>query len=195
MGLSPYRPPLSPATSPGKSVFRELGETLLGAIVLAVIIILFVARAFTVDGPSMQPTLHTGERLLIDKITYRFREPNHGDVIVFRYPSDPNQYYIKRVVGLPGDEVRISGGLLYVNGVSIQEDYTNGPTHGEFGPYIVPEHHYFVLGDNRNNSEDSRSRRVGPVPRDLVVGRAVVRYWPLPKTGLIESDDVAWASP
>lgn len=194
MGVSPYRPPsLRPSAEP-RSKFREFGETLLGAVALAVVIILFVARAFTVDGPSMQPTLRTGERLLIDKITYRLRYPHRGDVVVFRYPSDPSQYYIKRVVGLPGDVIRITGGFLHVNGHVIHEEYTNGPTLGEFGPYKVPEDHFFVLGDNRNNSEDSRSRSVGPVPRELIVGRAVMRYWPLPRSGWIDSESVAWAS-
>lgn len=195
MGLSPYRSSISGHTSAGKSVFRELGETLLTAASLAILILLFVARAFTVDGPSMQPTLQSGERLLIDKISYYFREPTYGDVIVFRYPADPSQYYIKRVVGLPGDVIAISKGLLYVNGKPIVEEYINGPTFGAFGPYTVPEGHYFVLGDNRNNSEDSRSSRVGPIPRELIVGRAAVRYWPLPRTGLIDSEGVAWASP
>lgn len=168
---------------------------MVGAVVLAAIIVLFVARAFTVDGPSMQPTLHTGERLLIDKVTYRLRDPHRGDVVVFRYPSDPRQYYIKRVVGLPGDEIRITGGLLHINGTAIHEEYTIGPIFGEYGPYTVPDGRYFVLGDNRNNSEDSRSHRVGAVPRDLIIGRALVRYWPLPRTGIIDSEPVVWASP
>lgn len=182
-------------TVQSKTMLREFGETMVGALVLAAIIVLFVARAFTVDGPSMLPTLQTGERLLIDKITYRIREPRRGDVIVFRYPSDPRQYYIKRVVGLPGDDVHITGGLLYINGSVIHEEYTSGPIQREYGPYTVPNGSYFVLGDNRNNSEDSRSRGVGAVPRDLIVGRALMRFWPLPRTGLIDSEPVAWASP
>lgn len=195
MGLShkmPYEAVQVPAKKPA---FRELGETLLASLALALIILLFVARAFTVEGPSMQPTLHSGERLLIDKISYRFREPDYGDVVVFRYPAEPSQYYIKRVVGLPGDVVRIYQGVLYVNDVPIREPYINGPIIGDFGPVQVPEGHYFVLGDNRNNSEDSRSTRVGPIPRRLIIGRAALRYWPLPKTGWIDSGSVAWASP
>lgn len=195
MGLVPNRSPISAHTPSGKSVFREFGETILTAAALATLILLFVARAFTVDGPSMQPTLQSGERLLIDKISYYFREPSYGDVIVFRYPADPSQYYIKRVVGLPGDVISIARGMLFVNGQPIVEEYINGPTFGTFGPYTVPEGHYFVLGDNRNNSEDSRSARVGPIPRELIVGRAAVRYWPLPRTGFIDSVSVAWASP
>lgn len=195
LALSPNRPSTPLSTLPGKSMLREFGETMIGAVVLATIIVLFVARAFTVDGPSMLPTLQTGERLLIDKITYRLREPHRGDVIVFRYPSDPRQYYIKRVVGLPGDEVKISSGTLYVNGLAIHEEYINGPILGTYGPHTVSEGHYFVLGDNRNNSEDSRSQRVGEIPRHLIVGRALMRYWPLPRSGLIDSEPVVWASP
>lgn len=195
MALSPYRPSSSLPTAQHKTMLREFGETMIGAIVLATIIILFVARAFTVDGPSMLPTLQTGERLLIDKVTYRLRAPHRGDVIVFRYPKDPSQYYIKRVVGLPGDEVHISGGLLYINGSVIHEEYTAGPISRDYGPYTVPADSFFVLGDNRNNSEDSRSTGVGAVPRDLIVGRALVRFWPLPRTGIIDSEPVAWASP
>ncbi|NLN29461.1 MAG: signal peptidase I [Firmicutes bacterium] len=195
MSLSPHRSPIAGRAPAEKSVIRELGETFLTAAALAIVILLFVARAFTVDGPSMQPTLQSGERLLIDKVSYYFREPTYGDIIVFRYPADPSQYYIKRVVGLPGDVIAIAQGMLFVNGQPIVEDYINGPTFGKFGPYTVPEGHYFVLGDNRNNSEDSRSPRVGPIPRELIVGRAAVRYWPLPRTGFIDSDGVAWASP
>lgn len=175
-------------------MLREFARTMAGAFVLAILVILFVARAFTVDGPSMQPTLQSGERLLIDKISYRFREPQRGDVVVFRYPSDPRQYYIKRVVGLPGDTVQIAGGELYINGILIKEEYTSGPIVGDFGPLVVPPGEYFVLGDNRNNSEDSRSRRVGTIPRESIVGKAFVRYWPLSRSGRIDSAAVAWAS-
>lgn len=194
MGVTPHGGAGLPPGLDPRSRFRQFGETLLGAVALAALIILFVARAFTVEGPSMQPTLQAGERLIVDQITYRLREPRRGDVIVFRYPSDPRQYYIKRLVGLPGDVIRITGGVLYVNGQAIHEAYVLGPTLGEYGPYTVPEGHYFVLGDNRNNSEDSRSKTVGPVPRQLIVGRALVRYWPLPRSGWIRMDSVAWAS-
>lgn len=188
-------PPWVPAGKPRKSQLRETVETVVGAVLLAAFIMVFVARAFTVDGPSMLPTLRSGERLLVDKITYRFRSPEHGDVIVFRYPSDTRQHFIKRVVGLPGDLILIRNGVLLVNGVVVEEDYTSGPTLGNFGPYVVEPNSYFVLGDNRNNSEDSRSRRVGAVPRELIIGRALLRYWPLPRAGLIEPASVVWASP
>ncbi|MFS8581340.1 MAG: signal peptidase I [Limnochordales bacterium] len=171
----------APRTKPAKSPLREYVETLIGAAVLAVLIMTFVARTFTVDGPSMMPTLQDGQRLLVDRLTYRFKEPQRGDVIVFRYPANPRQHFIKRIIGVPGDEIFIAGGTVFVNGVALQEDYINGPmfTGRPFGPVIVQPGTYFVLGDNRNNSEDSRDRRVGLVPRENIVGRAVWRYWPL----------------
>lgn len=157
----------------------EYVKTIAGALLFAVLFTLFVGRAFTVEGPSMMPTLHGGERLLVDKLTYRFRTPKRGEIIVFRYPAVPNHYFIKRVIGLPGDEVVIRSGRVLINGTPLIESYTNGDVLGQFGTYVVPEDHYFVLGDNRNNSQDSRSSAVGSVPRSLVEGRALFRYWPL----------------
>lgn len=178
-GGSRLRP--APRQKPTKSPLREYVETLVGAAVLAVLIMTFVARAFTVDGPSMLPTLEDGQRLLVDRLTYRFREPERGDVVVFRYPANPSQHFIKRIIGVPGDEVFISRGTVFVNGVALEEDYVNGPmfTSRAFGPIVVEPDTYFVLGDNRNNSEDSRDRRVGLVPRGHIVGRALWRYWPI----------------
>lgn len=140
----------------------------------------FVARAFTVNGPSMLPTLEDGQRLLVDRITYRIQAPQRGDVVIFRYPFNPKEHFIKRIIGVPGDEVRIVAGTVYVNGVALQESYLNGQMEPRnFGPIRVTEDTYFVLGDNRNNSEDSRDRRVGLVPRKNLIGRAIWRYWPL----------------
>ncbi|REJ32879.1 MAG: signal peptidase I, partial [Bacillota bacterium] len=179
-GGSGLRP--APRTKPAKSPLREYVETLIGAAVLAVLIMTFVARTFTVDGPSMMPTLQDGQRLLVDRLTYRFKEPQRGDVIVFRYPANPRQHFIKRIIGVPGDEIFIAGGTVFVNGVALQEDYINGPmfTGRPFGPVIVQPGTYFVLGDNRNNSEDSRDRRVGLVPRENIVGRALGARAPPP---------------
>src|SRR5690606_30920549 len=153
--------------------WREYAETIAGAVIMALLIMTFVARAFTVDGPSMMPTLRHGERLLVDKLTYRFAEPQRGDIVVFRYPSDPRQHFIKRLIGLPGDTVEVRNGRVLVNGVALEENYVLQPPLGRYGPRTVPEGAYFVLGDNRNNSEDSRDPRVGFVPRDHLVGRAL----------------------
>ena len=181
--------PTPPAARASKSELRSYLQTVLGAIILATLIMTFIARAFTVDGPSMQPTLYSGERLIVDKITYIMHPPHVGDVVVFHFPADTSQYYIKRVVGGPGDKVEIAGGKVYVNGVAQSDTFSGGSVVGAFGPSIVPADHYFVLGDNRNNSEDSRSLRVGYVSQQLIIGRALWRYWPLSKAGLLPGSD------
>lgn len=172
---------------PDKSELREYLEAFGIAIVLAVFIITFIAQSFLVQGASMEPTLHNGERLMVDKLTYRFRPPRRGEIIVFRYPTDPRRKFIKRIMGLPGDQVEVRRHQLYINGKVLEEPYINGPTYGDFGPIVVPEGAFFVLGDNRNNSDDSRFSDVGPVPRKLVVGRALVRYWPPLRVGLVRT--------
>lgn len=164
-------------------------ETLIGAVLLAAFIMIFIARAFTVDGPSMMPTLNHGERLLVDKISYRFAEPSRGEIVVFKYPANPSEHFIKRVVGLPGDEVEVANGIVKVNGKVVEEDYISAPPRQGFSPKVVPEGHYFVLGDNRNNSQDSRDSRVGFVPEELLVGRAIWRYWPLSKLEIVRPPD------
>lgn len=189
MAVHPQTRPLPRGRKPA---WREYAETIVGAVIMALLIMTFVARAFTVDGPSMMPTLHHGERLLVDKLTYRFAEPQRGDIVVFRYPSDPRQHFIKRLIGLPGDTVEVRDGRVLVNGVALEENYVLQPPLGRYGPRTVPEGAYFVLGDNRNNSEDSRDPRVGFVPRDHLVGRALWRYWP-PRRMLVFARPTAFA--
>ncbi|HEY8425515.1 MAG TPA: signal peptidase I [Limnochordales bacterium] len=173
----------------------ELIKTVAGAAVLAMVIMTFVARAFTVEGNSMLPTLHDGERLMVDKLTYRFSEPQRGDIVVFRYPLDPREHYIKRIVGVPGDEVAVRNGRVFVNGTPLEESYLSSPTLGRFGPVRVPEGHYFVLGDNRNNSEDSRDPRLGFIPRELIEGRAIWRYWPLTRMSVLARPSIFGSLP
>lgn len=168
-----------------KSEIREYAESLVIAVVLALFIIFFIAQSFLVQGDSMEPSLHDGERLLVDKVTYRFRPPERGEIIVFSFPKDPRRKFIKRVIGVPGDVIEIRNRTLFINGVPIEEEYIRGPMYQPYGPITVPEGTVWVLGDNRNNSEDSRFPDVGPVPLDLVVGRALLVYWPLNKAGLI----------
>lgn len=169
-----------------KSELREYLEAFGIAVVMAFIIITFIAQSFYVQGASMEPALYNGERLLVDKVTYRFRAPRRGEIVIFRYPSDTRRKFIKRVIGLPGDRIEISRHKLYINGEPLDEPYIKGPTYGDFGPIVVPEGTIFVLGDNRNNSDDSRFSDVGPVPLKLIVGRALVRYWPLNKIGTVK---------
>lgn len=173
----------------GKSEIREYIEAFIIAVVLALFIITFIAQSFRVDGSSMEPSFHNGQRLIVDKLSYRFNTPQTGDVIVFRYPTDLKRMFIKRVIGVSGDEILIKDGTVYLNGTALVENYINGPTHGAFtrnhGPVIVPADSFFVLGDNRLNSDDSRYPDVGFVPRNNIVGRAIFSYWPLTEIGII----------
>ncbi|HET7560304.1 MAG TPA: signal peptidase I [Limnochordia bacterium] len=176
-----------------KSEVREYVEALLIAVVLALVIITFVAQSYVVDGPSMEPTLHNGERLLVDKLTYRFRAPERGEIIIFRYPADPSRRFVNRVIGVPVDTIAVHDQHVWLNGVELSEPYPKEATYGVFPncsptgdcpPEKIEPGHFFVMGDNRNNSEDSRFPDVGQVPRKLVVGRAVIRYWPPTRLGL-----------
>lgn len=162
-----------------KSVFQEYVEAIVIAVVLAVFIMTFIARSFVVEGHSMDPTLQDGQRLLVDELTYRFKEPRRGEIVVLRFPADTRVRFIKRVIGLPGDNIVVHAGRVVLNGKPLDESYIAEPVIGEFGPYVVPPASYFVMGDNRNHSEDSRYPQVGYVPRKLLVGRALFRYWPL----------------
>lgn len=176
-----------------RTIRSELGEyaRALGmAIILAAIIIVFVAQSFLVRGRSMEPSLLDGQRLLVDKVTYKFRPPERGEIIVFKYPADPRRKFIKRVIGVPGDEVMIVGHRLVLNGRPLNEEYIMAPIFSAYGPVTVPEGHVFVLGDNRNNSDDSRFPDVGPVPYDLIVGLARIVYWPLTQIDVMRVPEV-----
>jgi signal peptidase I len=155
-------------------VLREIVETVL----LTAAIFLLVNAAtgrFRIEGQSMEPNLHDGEYVLIDKISYRLHSPERGDVIVFVPPSNERDY-IKRVIGLPGDTVEIRGGQVYVNGTALDEPYLHNLTNADMPARAVEEGRYFVMGDNRNNSSDSRS--FGAITPQSIVGRAWLVYWP-----------------
>lgn len=160
-------------------VLWEYAKALLQAGVLAAIIIIFIAQSHLVDGESMENTLHNRERLMVDKLSYRFIEPKRGEIIVFRFPADPRARFVKRVIAIPGDTIEIRNRVVYVNGVALDEPYIKGPTYNDMPPVTVRPRHVFVMGDNRNNSLDSRFPQVGQVPYDLIVGRALFSYWPL----------------
>jgi signal peptidase I len=162
----------------------ELGETVLPAIVIAVLINLFLAQATRVYGSSMEPNLHTDQRLVVEKVTYRLHEPRRGDVIVLRMPERGPELLIKRVIALPGETIEVRDGNVYIDGVVLSEPYLSQPTYGQFGPLRVPEGEVFVMGDNRGASNDSRI--FGPVPENRVLGRAWVSYWPPDDLGLVE---------
>jgi signal peptidase I len=159
-----------------KSVLRELIESVLPALVIVLVVNIFLAQATRVEGQSMEPNLHDNQRLIIEKITYRFRAPQRGDIVVLRRPNRATEPLIKRVVGLPGETVSIHEGRVYIDGQALDEEYLNQETWGTMPPRLVPEEHVFVLGDNRKASNDSRS--FGMVPFDDIIGRAWLRYWP-----------------
>jgi signal peptidase I len=177
---------------PGKhrSAIVDILETLVLAIVFFLGINLISARIL-VDGASMEPTLVTGERVIVNRLSYKFGTPQQGDIIVFHYPRNPSEEYIKRVVGLPGDTVQVKNGSVYVNGLLLNESYLDVKTNYT-GTWQVPDGQLFVLGDNRNNSSDSHDW--GTVPMDYVVGKAILVYWPPADWGLIEHVPVANAA-
>lgn len=156
------------------SFLRDTAETLLLAVLMFVVINGITAR-IRVEGISMEPTLESGSYVLVNRLAYRLGTPSRGDVIVFRFPRDPDQEYIKRIIGLPGDLVEVSGGEVRVNGERLEEPYIGQPADYE-SALRVPRQQLFVLGDNRNNSSDSH--QWGPVPLENVVGKAVLVYWP-----------------
>jgi signal peptidase I len=178
-----------------KAEIIEYVQAFAVAIVLAAFIITFIAQSFVVEGSSMEPSLHNRERLLVNKLVYRFRKPAYGDIVVFRYPANPKRRFIKRVIGVPGDEVEVRDGYVIVNGMPLDENYTLDLTYGYFGPKVVPNGHYFVLGDNRNNSDDSRYPDVGFVPMANVVGKASLIWWPVGRMGLVKNPEARMMMP
>jgi len=172
------------ATATRKMV-REVVETILIAVVLALVVRGFVVETFVVLGPSMDPTLQDLERLFVNKIVYRLHEPTRGDIVVFAYPRDPTRDFIKRVIGLPGETVEIRDGRVFIDGSFIEEPYVvYADSYGDYGTVTVPTGHVFVMGDNRRNSEDSRY--FGPVPLVNLRGKAFLIYWPVSLFGLID---------
>ncbi|VBB05640.1 peptidase s26a signal peptidase i [Lucifera butyrica] len=153
--------------------------SILIAVILAFFIRHFIVELYMVEGPSMRPTLLNGERLVVNKFIYRFKTPERGDVLIFRYPRDPSRDFIKRVIAVAGDTIEIKDGRVFVNGQLQNEPYILEPMRGSYPLSTVPPGTIFVMGDNRNNSEDSRFPDVGFVPLDLVKGKAMVVFWPL----------------
>ena len=166
-------------------VLRSWIRDLFFSVSISLFIILFVYQPVKVEGGSMEPGLQDQERIFINKIAYRLENIQRGDIVVFRYPRDPRKSFIKRVVGLPGDRVRVSDGHVYLNGhltpePYVPEEYLDSRTYPEVK---VPADSFYVLGDHRSMSNDSRD--FGPVPRSNIYGKAVFGYWPVDKMGLL----------
>ena len=164
-----------------KPWWRETIETVLWALVLALILRYFVVQAFWIPSGSMIPTLIPGDRVLVSKFWYHFQPPKRGQIIVFKYPLDPKRDFIKRVIGHPGEVVSLEEGVVYIDGEPLAEPYVKNHDSYNMEPIKVPEKSYFVMGDNRPNSQDSRFW--GFVPKENLIGPAFFRYWPLSRIG------------
>jgi len=170
--------------------FLDFLETIVVSLAIFAVVYIFLFQPHQVDGQSMMPNFQNGEYILTDKISYRLHTPNRGDVVVFHSPQDERVDFIKRILAVPGDTIKVSGGYVYLNGITLQEDYINDPGAVLSGRFLregaeieVPLGQYFVMGDNRNHSSDSREW--GFVTTAQIVGRAFFRYWPIPQFGLV----------
>lgn len=168
--------------------FFDFLETIVVALSIFVVIYLFIVQPHEVKGNSMEPNFHNNEYILTDKLSFRFTDPKRGDVVIFKAPINPEVDYIKRVIGLPGEKIEIRDGKVFVNGRELPENYLTDKT------YIFPgssfkegvevklaEDEYFVMGDNRSHSSDSRE--FGPISKKLIIGKAFLRYWPIKEIG------------
>ena len=165
-----------------KSAIREIVEAVLIALVITFVIRSFIVDIFRIPSPSMVPTIEVGDRVVVTRFSYWFDTPERGDVVVFKYPNNEKVDYIKRVIGLPGEEVAFHNNTLYIDGVEVDESYLpEGTFTGDFGPIEVPENSYFMCGDNRQNSSDSRSW--GFVDESLIIGKGQFIYWPIGHIG------------
>lgn len=174
------------------SWIREIVSTglyLLVVVALTFLFVQYVGQRTHVNGDSMNNTLENGDNLIVDKISYRFKDPERFDIIVFPYQYQEDTYYIKRIIGLPGETVQIEDGAIYIDGEVLEESYGKEVMYNAgiaSQPIELGEDEYFVLGDNRNNSRDSRDPSVGTIPKDQIIGKAFIRIWPLNKFGILK---------
>ncbi len=180
------QPPEAPESPRGGSLLRTWLRDLAISIGISVFIIMFLYQPVKVEGTSMLPSLEDQERIFINKFVYRLEPIERGDVVVFRYPRDPAKSYIKRVIGVAGDHIRIIGGRVFLNGKPVREGYVPGDFYDgrSYPEVVVPPHAYFVLGDHRSMSNDSRE--FGPVDEQYIYGKAVFVYWPMDKLGVLK---------
>jgi signal peptidase I len=184
------KPNVEKAVKGGVNFFFDFLETIVVALSIFVVVYLFLVQPHEVKGSSMEPNFHNNEYILTDKISFRFQLPKRGDVVIFKAPTNPDVDYIKRVIALPGERVKVEGGSVYVNDQKLNEPYLRDATTLFPGSRLqegvditIDQDNYFVLGDNRPHSSDSRE--FGPIPRKLIVGKAFFRYWPVTEFGLL----------
>jgi signal peptidase I len=181
----PLVPDATQTAAPAASGLRSWSRDLFISVAISMFIILFLYQPVRVEGTSMLPMLQDQDRLFINKFAYRFEDIHRGDVVVFLYPQDHSKSYIKRVIALPGDDLRIDHGTVWVNGLALTENYVPIKYEDDRSQpeMIIPKGEYFVMGDHRSISSDSRD--FGPVARPLIYGRAAFVYWPMDQAGLI----------
>jgi signal peptidase I len=175
-----------PANSQLRHELRNWTRDLAVALGLAIVVMIFLYQPVKVEGNSMNPLLSDQERIFINKFVYHFEPIDRGDVVVFWYPLDRSKSFIKRVVGLPGETIQIRAGDVYIDGQKLSDQYVP-PSYldgSNYGPLKIPSDEYFVMGDHRDSSNDSRV--FGPVPRSLIYGKAVFAYWPMDHIGSLE---------
>lgn len=180
---------------PWQAVSEFFWEMVRVAIISLLIILpvrYFLIQPFYVKGASMEPNFFDHEYLVIDEISYRFNEPQRGDIVVFKYPKDPKQFFIKRVIGLPGEKVKVADNGIYINGVKLDEQYLSPETETVlplrgYGDITLASDEFFLLGDNRTQSLDSRI--FGPVKRDFIIGRTWIRGWPFNRVTVFSRPD------
>lgn len=177
-----------------RSIWKELFGWILYIVIiigLTFLIITYIGQRTRVSGSSMETTLSDGDNLIVDKISFRFRDPNRYEIIVFPFQHAENTYYIKRIIGLPGETIQVVDGYVYIDGELLDEHYGN-EVMDESGiaqdPITLGDDEYFVLGDNRNHSSDSRDPSVGVLKRENLMGRAWIRIWPFDKFGVIKHE-------
>ena len=182
-----WTPEAQPVSSRRTVTLSRIGEetlawlkTLASAAVYATLIVTFGFQVARVEGQSMAPTLADQDRLIVNKLAYRLGEPNVGDIVMLYYPLNPNKSFVKRVIAEEGDQVRVVDGRVFRNEVRMDDSFvpTDYRSHDDWGPQVVPEGYYFVMGDHRNNSSDSR--HWGFVPKKYIIGKVQLRWWPIP---------------
>jgi signal peptidase I len=184
----PEASPSQPPTAQGSSLFREIVETLLLTVVIFVLVNAITGR-FRIDGSSMEPNLHDGEYVIVNRVVYRLQAPQRGDVVVFQ--REGKREFIKRIIGLPGETVEVKGSRVLVNGVALTEPYIAQPNAYSMEPRTIGPNEYFVLGDNRNNSSDSHNW--GTIPLSVIDGKAWITYWPPKSWGIVPNHSYAQA--
>lgn len=172
-----------------KALLREIIETVILSLIIFFFITTFLLQNFRVLLSSMEPTLHEGQFIMVNKLAYRLHPPERGDIIILKYPRDPQRDFIKRIIGLPGEKVEIIEGKVHIKDQPLQEPYVRYPGSYSWGPRGVGEDEFFVLGDNRLNSHDSRAW--GMLPSKNIIGKASFCYWPPKYWGLVPSASFA----